>query len=973
MRLLRNNAWNGIPSGGFVVGQGGTKGLRGILENMKDAPSGVPVLDDNQQMKPGDIPLDFLNYTPMLEGPKSNFIGVPFLYQITNFGFNRDYTLEFDSGSISRDHDIISVAPDFAGDHVFRVNGREFLITVVSGVVQQPNIESVSETSTVVGGVTTYSLNARASGYSSSGVEDDVHASSFWQVATDIDFTNIIVSTTVTSGDKRNAVLQTMTQRPVVFVRVRYTGSILGNSLWSVPVRFANASVLEGSNNNDRYGFAIDCSGGAEKVIVGSPGFGTIDDAGTGLVSILRNTGSSYSEEISFSSGNQSSTANLTIPTGGSIQIQLDSNPPFNQTFTNTGVVNLPDWNQVGKFFGKGGPGTRTYIDPIPAIPQKGQPGYPQGLPPYQAASQSFSGQALAWTNYVGNWNVYATGINSVSIDTRAGCVSTAQVSYVVYEQGDPNLRPTGMSVSWSVTDVTGGAMGGDGSGSVYLSNSAMGNPQQGDPAYPSGLPPYEPAVPEVPGYYIDHQGPSSTAVINGRTYTFAGGYGAVPAVVDEKRIYANANDGFGSSVAISKNYLVAAAGSPNDKHQTVLNAGSCFVSRNVSNNWLAPVRLAQPTPVTNALFGTSVDLNQLGNTAFVGSPGENKVYVFKNDVYAATIQVVGLNGASKFGERVSCSDDGKVVAISSPWEVNGAYQGKVRVFKENGSGVWELAYTVSPTMTYETIAGTVPEGATFRIEQRGTDDALISTHAITDSWTLNNATRSIRLVGNGAETIGYMPLGPLDPENPIYPPEVWGEDANQIGEIAGMEMFPYSEEGSTESAFTITYLGNTYTFTYNAQETSYEFSVVRYVGEFGTSISLSEDGLRLAVGAPVSRIHNENQGFVSLFDLNGSVREQRFIGPAPYGSFRYGKSVSLDDDGNKLLITEPARNSNVGSYDVWTIDENPNNHTRVTTKPNTTVNTGGFGNAAVIDSNGVTKVFGDPLFSNNRGRVYVL
>ncbi len=832
MRLLRNNAWNGIPPGGFVVGQGGTKGLWGILENMKDAPSGVPVLDDNQQMKPGDIPLDFLNYTPMLEGPKFNFIGVPFLYQITNFGFNRDYTLEFDSGSISRDHDIISVAPDFAGDHVFRVNGREFLITVVSGIVEQPNIESVSETSTVVGGVTTYSLNARASAYSSSGVEDDVHASSFWQAATDIDFTNIIVSTTVTSGDKRNAVLQTVTQRPVVFVRVRYTGSILGNSLWSVPVRFANASVLEGSNNNDRYGFAIDCSGGAEKVIVGSPGFGTIDDAGTGLVSILRNTGSNYSEEISFSSGNQSSTANLTIPTGGSIQIQLDSNPPFNQTFTTTGVVNLPDWNQVGKFFGKGGPGTRTYID---------------------------------------------------------------------------------------------------------------------------------------------HQGPSSTAVINGRTYTFAGGYGAVPAVVDEQRIYANANDGFGSSVAISKNYLVAAAGSPNDKHQTVLNAGSCFVSRNVSNNWLAPVRLAQPTPVTNALFGTSVDLNQLGNTAFVGSPGENKVYVFKNDVYADTIQVVGLNGASRFGERVSCSDDGKVVAISSPGEANGAYQGKVRVFKENGSGVWELAYTVSPTMTYETIAGTVPEGATFRIEQRGTDDALISTHAITDSWTLNNATRSIRLVGNGAETIGYMPLGPLDPANPIYPPEVWGEDANQIGEIAGMEMFPYSEEGSTESAFTITYLGNTYTFTYNAQETSYKFSVVRYVGEFGTSISLSEDGLRLAVGAPASRIHNENQGFVSLFDLNGSVREQRFIGPAPYGSFRYGKSVSLDDDGNKLLITEPARNSNVGSYDVWTIDENPNNHTRVTTKPNTTVNTGGFGNAAVIDSNGVTKVFGDPLFSNNRGRVYVL
>ena len=973
MRLLRNNTWDGVPPGGFKVTQGGTIGLKGILESSKDVTSGILVLDENSQVKPGDIPFNFLNYTPMLEGPQSNFIGVPFTYQITNFGFNRDYDLEFTTGEISRDHDIITVSPAFAGDHVFKVNGREFLITVFSGTVARPVVESVFEVATVNGGNTTYSLTARASAYFSSGVGGDTHVSSFWQVATDPNFVDVIASTTVTSGDLRNATLQTITQRPVVYVRVRYIGSILGNSSWSAAFRLANGGVQEGLNAGDQYGYSVDTSDSAEKIIIGSPGFGTAEEPGSGLVSILRNTGNGYSEELSVSSGNQAASVQMVIPTGGSVRVLLDSTPVFDQTYATSGTVNIPSWALLGKLFGRGGPGTQTYIDPVPGTPQQGNPAYPQGLPPYAAATKNMSGQRQVWFSLGGEWVVYVNSISSATINSRVGTISSVTITNVYYEQGDPNNSPTGVDVSWSVTDAIGGNAGGSSSGTAHISNNAGNQPQQGLPAYPQGLPVYVAAVPEVPGYYVDNPGPVSTAVINGNTFTFSGGMGSVPAVTDERRIYANANDGFGSSVAMSKNYLVAAAGSPRDRFQAVLNAGSAFVFRNSANVWSAPIRLAQPSPLANAAFGTSIDLNQNGTVAFVGAPGENKVYVFKNDTYSSTIQVAGLNGLSKFGERVSCSDDGKTVAISSPGEVSGIYQGRVRVYKENLSNVWELVHTLSPSLGFETVNGTVPEGATFRIEQRGVDNVLISTHAIDSAWSLNNATRSIRLIGNGTETIGYLPFGVPNKNNPTYPPGVWAEDSFQIAEMTGLEMFSVLQEDTPETAFSVTYLGNTYSFTRKEEETTYSIDVIRYVGEFGTAISLSEDGSKLAVGAPASRIHVENQGFVSLFTLGAIVNEQRFIGPAPYSGFRYGKSVSLDADGNTMLVTEPVRNANVGSYDVWTLGDNPNNHTRTTSKPNTTTAVGAFGNAAALASNGVTKVFGDPVASNNRGRAYIL
>ena len=65
----------------------------------------------------------------------------------------------------------------------------------------------------------------------------------------------------------------------------------------------------------------------------------------------------------------------MTIPNGGSIRVVLDSEPPFDRTFTANTTLNLPEWKSEGKLIGKGAPGTRTWVPGEPIYGYRwGQP-----------------------------------------------------------------------------------------------------------------------------------------------------------------------------------------------------------------------------------------------------------------------------------------------------------------------------------------------------------------------------------------------------------------------------------------------------------------------------------------------------------------------------------------------------------------------------------------------------------------------
>ncbi len=73
---------------------------------------------------------------------------------------------------------------------------------------------------------------------------------------------------------------------------------------------------------------------------------------------------------------------------------------------------------------------------------------------------------------------------------------------------------------------------------------------------------------------------------------------------------------------------------------------------------------------------------------------------------------------------------------------------------------------------------------------------------------------------------------------------------------------------------------------------------------QFGRNLSLSSDGNRVAVGAPYSDANGLNSGQVSVFQWSGAVWTQmggEINGEA--AGARFGESVSLSSDGNRLAI----------------------------------------------------------------------
>jgi len=76
---------------------------------------------------------------------------------------------------------------------------------------------------------------------------------------------------------------------------------------------------------------------------------------------------------------------------------------------------------------------------------------------------------------------------------------------------------------------------------------------------------------------------------------------------------------------------------------------------------------------------------------------------------------------------------------------------------------------------------------------------------------------------------------------------------------------------------------------------------------EFGSSISLSEDGMRIAVGAPVNSDNGFVTGHVRVYELRDSIWQQ--MGSELQGQMErasFGASVSMSSVGNRLAVGAP-------------------------------------------------------------------
>ena len=309
--------------------------------------------------------------------------------------------------------------------------------------------------------------------------------------------------------------------------------------------------------------------------------------------------------------------------------------------------------------------------------------------------------------------------------------------------------------------------------------------------------------------------------------------------------------------------------------------------------------------------FGHSISLSSNGNIVAIGAPNNSEngnvsgqVRIFENSLGNWTQIGNSINGdniADGFGNSVSLSNDGSILAVSA-WfnDENGSASGQVKVF-QNLSGNW---MQIGNNINGEA-AG---DFSGYFISLSG-DGNKVAISAVRNNGNRGHVRIYENILGN------------------------WEQVGNDIDGETTSDYFGYSVSLSNDgSIVAIGERGNFASENTNGNVRIYQYisgNWVKIGGETnendtanfsGYSVSISNDGSVVAIGAPLNSniidgyeygrvriINNISGSWVQIgSDINGEIEGTKF-----------GYSVSLSGDGNTLMVGAPGFLNYVGIYDL--------------------------------------------------------
>ena len=317
--------------------------------------------------------------------------------------------------------------------------------------------------------------------------------------------------------------------------------------------------------------------------------------------------------------------------------------------------------------------------------------------------------------------------------------------------------------------------------------------------------------------------------------------------------------------------------------------------------------------------FGTAVSMSGDGSYIAVGAPrfdfaNSNGVIRVGND--SGMVRVLKFTGSEwvqvgtdinrfpnnvkkeKFGQAVAISADGSSVAVGVPFAA--LVDGFVDVYKFNGTDWDQQGTAILGTGNFGTSVALSDDGMQVII---GAPDALIdgSNSGSASVFTFNETMKQWIPVGDHVAT-----------GNTVDDLCGTSVDISGDGKTAAVGAAGMSEIGKSEGI----------TRVYQWNDTHWEQKGSDIVGEgdadlSGTSISLSQNATRIAIGAPYNYNLGGNPlsprsdfGNVRVFEFTGSDWEQ--LGDSINGfqaKSLFGVSVSLSNDGCRVAVGAPATN----------------------------------------------------------------
>ena len=304
---------------------------------------------------------------------------------------------------------------------------------------------------------------------------------------------------------------------------------------------------------------------------------------------------------------------------------------------------------------------------------------------------------------------------------------------------------------------------------------------------------------------------------------------------------------------------------------------------------------------------GYSVAVSGDGSTAAVGLPGESgagagagAVYIYKKDSLgdwavqpgpAGALRASNAAAGDQFGTAVSLSDDGNRLIVGAPDEDGtGASSGAAYLFTRTGTTWAQTNYVkASNASTGDLFGSSVAisgDGLRF-IVGAPLEDTGTTTSGAAYAFTFNGT-----VVAN--ETL-------LKATTAVSNTDFGGSVAiNQGGTILAVGAKAESNGGSV---YTFTFAGTSPA----GAATAVAPSPLAVGDEFGTAISLSDEGTTLAVGAS-----SKDGGAGAVYIFAGATFAQQAVVTASNGEANdhFGSAVSLSDNGNTLIVGAPDEDS---------------------------------------------------------------
>jgi hypothetical protein len=315
------------------------------------------------------------------------------------------------------------------------------------------------------------------------------------------------------------------------------------------------------------------------------------------------------------------------------------------------------------------------------------------------------------------------------------------------------------------------------------------------------------------------------------------------------------------------------------------------------------------------AIFATSISYD--GNTIAIGTPENNnfsqfsgRVRVYDWNGISWVQRGANLNGVTEeqFGRALSLSEDGNIVAIGALGNSdNGNDAGQVRVYQWNGAAWLQMGNDINGEAAGDIFGWSVrisPDGTVLMAgAPSNNDNGLESGHVRVFDWDGNNwVQRGLDIAGSNATDGSGNSVDVSSKANTI----AIGSSAN-------------SDNGSLS--------GHVRVFDWDG--TSWIQRGNTMVGEAagdqsGISISMSLDDRVIAIGAPQNYGTGPFSGHVRVYEWNGTQWVQRGMdinGEAANDISGY--SVSLSEDGDLLAIGAPSNGVNQSTGHVrvykWT------------------------------------------------------